>query len=64
MGQPASLSASAQDFVKIAQIARREAGPDQTGAVLGWVRSGVGGSDQAIMVTQGSLVTTAVTRDS
>ena len=44
LGQLASLGASAQDFVKIAQIARREAGPDQTGAVLGWVRSGVGGS--------------------
>lgn len=29
-------------FCKIAQIARREAGPDQTGAVQGWVRSGTG----------------------
>ena len=35
---PQSLSSG---FCKIAQIARREAGPDQTGAVQGWVRSGL-----------------------
>ena len=62
LGQPGDCLTEclSSGFCKIAQIARREAGPDQTGAVLGWVRSGVGGSaDQAHMVTQGSQVTSA-----
>ena len=67
LGQPGDCLTEclSSGFCKIAQIARREAGPDQTGAVLGWVRSGVGGSaDQAHICRDHKWqVQSAVTRD-